>query len=52
MGSGYGLLEPAQQIVMMALVAGWRIELVDVSGLRIFTAAELTQDVSFRQYLE
>ncbi|OYT69914.1 MAG: hypothetical protein CFK52_12670 [Chloracidobacterium sp. CP2_5A] len=46
----YGLLEPAQQIVMMALVAGWRIELVDVSGLRIFTAAELTQDVSFRQY--
>lgn len=46
----YGLLEPAQQIVMMALIAGWRIELVDVSGLRIFTAAELTQDVSFRQY--
>ncbi len=46
----YGLLEPAQQIVMMALVAGWRIELVDVSGLRVFTAAELTQDVSFRQY--
>ncbi len=46
----YGLLEPAQQIIMMALVAGWRIELVDVSGLRIFTAAELTQDVSFRQY--
>ncbi len=46
----YGLLEPAQQLVIMALVAGWRIELIDVSGLRVFSAAELTQDVSFRQY--
>jgi hypothetical protein len=46
----YGLLEPAQQLIIMALVAGWRIELIDVSGLRVFSAAELTQDVSFRQY--
>lgn len=46
----YGLLEPVQQLIMMALIAGWRIELIDVSGLRVFGAAELTQDVSFRQY--
>ncbi|MBX7219603.1 MAG: hypothetical protein K1Y36_06635 [Blastocatellia bacterium] len=46
----YGLLEPVQQLIIMALIAGWRIELIDVSGLRVFGAAELTQDVSFRQY--
>jgi hypothetical protein len=46
----FGLLEPAQQLVIMSLVAGWRIELLDVSGLRAFGAVELTQDASFRQY--
>lgn len=48
----FGLQLPAQRLVLLALIAAWRIELVDDTGNRALGASQLSDEGEFRQYTQ
>ncbi|MCS6884750.1 MAG: DUF6079 family protein [Acidobacteriota bacterium] len=46
----YGLQLPAQRLILLALTALWKIELVDESGTRLLSASHLSSDITLSIY--
>ncbi|MEW6731275.1 MAG: DUF6079 family protein [Acidobacteriota bacterium] len=48
----FGLQPPAQRLILLALIAAWRIELVDDTGNRALGASQLSVEAEFKQYTQ
>ncbi|MBL8150122.1 MAG: hypothetical protein JNN15_09370, partial [Blastocatellia bacterium] len=46
----YGLQLPAQRLIIMALIAAWKIELTDESASKSLSASQLSTESEFRHY--
>lgn len=48
----YGLQTPVQRLILLALIAAWRIEMVDETGSRILGAPQISTENELKYYTE